>query len=224
MKYYAYIALLLTALSTGGCFRSVGPNVPATLPGERAALAVLDDPQDQGRLQIICCYSPPLFSHAALRLVCPDRPAIFWDPGGDFAKDRGPGGRIRDLIANPPTLTQYLAFREKIDDAGGEIFEWDIPHFVALRLYDVLTSGNSAENPGGAFTTSAVGLQCAMSISDFLDRFAPDVLTCRESYFYPYSLAQHLWTQNPSRILVYRRAQPLMIYSAIPSSHRTPVP
>ncbi|MFA7237098.1 MAG: hypothetical protein WC058_09555 [Phycisphaeraceae bacterium] len=224
VKWVALGCLWLSMLSMEGCFYSTGPDIPSDWIGRRAALAMLDDPKDHGRLEIIACYSPPLFSHAALRLVCPDRPVIFWDPGGDYAKDKGPGGRAHDLISDPPTLSRYLSYREMLDDTGGEIFQWDIPPDVALRLHNTLTSGNPLGTPGGAFTTSAVGLQCSLSISDFLRRFAPDILTIDDDYFYPFSLAQHLWTQHPHRVLVYRRDIPLMIYlpPVRPDTHTLP--
>ena len=212
MSRFTLSCLLLSVLSMGGCFHSTGPDVPLGWTGQRAALAMLNDKPGQGRLEIITCYSPPLFSHAALRLVCPDRPVIFWDPGGDFAKDKGPGGRAHDLITNPPTLPQYLAYREILDDSGGEIFQWDLSPKIALRLHDVLNNGTPDDGPGGAFTTNAIGLQCAWSISGFLRRFAPEVLSINENYFYPYSLAQQLWNPHPDRVLVYRRDIPLMIY------------
>jgi len=203
------------ALSVGGCFRSYGPKPTPGWSGRPVVAEHLERiPDNQGRLQVICAYTPPLFSHAALRLISPDHGTLFWDPGGDYAKVDGDAPRRKDIVVNPPSLGQYLIFRlDMLGDKGGEVFEWDIDRALANELHDALINGRGEIDPGGPFTSNAVPTQCALKVSGFAKRFAADLTQLKKQEFYPYDLAQRLWRLYPDRVIVYEKNKPLMVYT-----------
>jgi hypothetical protein len=214
-KWMVMIGLAGIALSTGGCFRSYGPKPIKGWSGQPVIIEHLERiPENEGRLQIICGYTPPLFSHAAMRLVTPDKGTLFWDPGGDYAKGDSADPREKDLVVNPPSLGQYIVFRlDMLGDRGGEIFEWDITREKADELYDALVNGRSKVDPGGAFTSNAVPSQCSLKVSGFAKRFAPEVTNLKHQEFYPYDLGQRCWRLNPDRVIVYQKKKPLLVYT-----------
>lgn len=219
----ALLLLASLAACATGCVQSFGPDVPAKLDwqGHTEIAEHLEQiPPDQGRLQIICGYTPPLFSHSAVRLVTPDHGTIFWDPGGDYSQFDGGDTRQKDIVQNPPRLGQYIVFRlDMLGDNGGEIFEWDIDRTTADYLRDALISGRTELDPEGPFTSNTVPSQCAIKVSAYARKFAPQLVGLASTQIYPYDLAQSLWRLQPDRVIVYRKHQPLTVYTRPNPTH-----
>ncbi len=193
------------------------PHLPESWNAAAADFQTIADRPNKARLQIIIAYGQLVDNHAALRLVSPGRPVLFWDPGGGYNKQTAPHTRWNDLIVeDPPDLKTYLAFRRTHFDTAVEIFEWAITIEQAEALYDVLRHGRDGSDPPGAFTSQTVGLFCSQAISDFLGRFAGDIMTLSDTYFWPNELAQVLYTQSPSRVILFRAANPPVIYRPPP--------
>ena len=220
-----------TGLIAGGCLLVLigctylpKPHLPAPhLPDSWTATAADDeaiaDRPGEARLQVIIAYGPLVDNHAALRLVCPGRPVLFWDPGGGYNKQTAPHTRWNDIIVqDPPDLSTYLAFRRTHYDTAVEIFEWRITAPQAAALMDVLRNGTDSRHPAGSFRSGTAGLFCSTAISDFLSRFAGDVMTVSKTYFWPNELAKALYTQNPYRVILFRPANPLVIYRPPPAA------
>jgi hypothetical protein len=189
------------------------PHLPDAWSAVAADFTTIADRPEQARLQIIIAYGQLVDNHAALRLVGPRRPVLFWDPGGGYNKQTAPHTRWNDIIVeDPPDLQAYLAFRRTHYDAAVEVFEWHITAGQADELYDVLRYGTDADHPAGRFSSSTAGLFCSTAISDFLRRFAGDIMTVSDTYFWPNELAQALYTQSPDRVIVFRAADAPVIY------------
>jgi hypothetical protein len=166
------------------------------------------DPLDQPLLQVIIVYGPAWDHHSALRLVCPGRPVLFWDPGGSYGIDLPDVVRSKDLIkVNPPDLQTYVQHIWHFSSIEVEIFEWELKAEDAHALYDVLLDGTDKNHPAGRFTTPTVGLFCTVAVSDFLRRFVGKTMTVPKSLFFPHNLARVLYTQSPKRILAFRRGR-----------------
>ena len=212
------LTALLSLLLFTGCVHLPAPHLPQSWNGTVADDRALIDPPNQAQLQIIIAYGQLVENHAALRLVSPGRQALFWDPGGGYNKQTAPHTRWNDLIVqDPPDLKTYLAFRRTRFDSAVEVFEWIITAEQAEELYDVLQNGRDASDPSGAFRTSTMGLFCSVAISDFLNRFAGDILTVSDTYFWPNELAKVLYTQSPNRVIMIRPDNPLVIYQPPPA-------
>ena len=213
--YWCLIAI--SVFLVAGCIHMPAPHLPPSWNGISVAPASLADNPNRGRLQIIIAYGPLVENHTALRLVCPERQVIFWDPGGKYNLKEAPSTRRDDLIVvDPPDLETYLKFRSRFNDAVVEIFEWELETAQAVRLYDILKNGTGENHPGGYFQTDTDSFFCSSAVSSFLKQFAPDVATVSDIYFWPNDLAQVLYTQNPDRVLIFRRRHPPMVY--IPSA------
>lgn len=194
------------------------PHLPETWNGTAVDFQAIADRPGQARLQIIIAYGQLVDNHAALRLVCPGRPVLFWDPGGGYNKQTAPHTRWNDIIVkDPPDLATYLAFRRTHYDTVVEIFEWRITRQQSERLADVLRFGTDSSHPAGAFRSSTTGLFCSSAISDFLKRFAGDIMTISETYFWPSDLARALYTQAPARVILFRSADAPVIYRPPPA-------
>lgn len=206
-----------------GCAYLPKPHLPAPhLPDSWTATAVdyhdIADRPNKARLQIIIAYGQLVDNHAALRLVCPGRPVLFWDPGGGYNAQTAPHTRWNDIIIeDPPDLQTYLAFRRTHFDTAVEIFEWRISVDQAAAMYDVLRHGTDGNHPAGIFRSDTPGLFCSTAISDFLGRFAQDTMTLSEKYFWPNELAKALYTQAPDRVIVFRSANTPVVYRPPPA-------
>jgi hypothetical protein len=100
--------------------------------------SIVDNP-NRPLLQVIIVYGPAWCHHSALRLVCPDRPVLFWDPGGAYGISDSLDVRSKDLIRiNPPDIEKYLQFAWNYSSVEVEVFEWDLKPEHANELYDVL--------------------------------------------------------------------------------------
>ena len=202
-------ALLICALLVGGCHS--GGVVPDGWVEAAAAVEAIDD-ADAAKLQVIICYGRLLSNHTNMRMQTPDRPALFWDPGGYYGTNptlahvRGVE-RHKDLItARPPTLEDYWYHRHAYhDETVMEVFEWDIRPQIGQRLRSVLEQGTDDSHPAGRFDNDYPGWFCCIAVSDFLRRFGQDVTPVDQKYFMPQDFAQYLWKQQPDRVHIFRR-------------------
>ncbi len=195
------------------------PHLPDNWEGSPADIDAIADRPDEARLQVIIAYGQLVDNHAALRLVGPGRPVMFWDPGGGYNKQTAPHTRWNDIIVeDPPDLQTYLVFRRSHFDTAVEIFEWRITEKQANRLYDVLRHGTDSSHPAGSFRSETMGLFCSKAISDFLGRFAGDILTISGTYFWPNELAKAMYTQAPDRVILFRATDVPVIYRSPPTT------
>jgi len=208
IKSYFIPALLLIICLLVGCIHAPAPYRPSDWVNKRIDLKSVADPPGQPLLQVIIVYGDLWSHHTALRLVHPDRPLLFWDPGGGYGVDLPEDVRSRDLIrTNPPDLETYLAHIWHFSSLEVEVFEWHLKPEDAAELYGVLLTGTDKNHPAGRFTTTTVGLFCTVAVSDFLHRFAGKTLTVPKSFFLPEHLARVLYTQSPKRVLAFRRGR-----------------
>jgi len=197
--------LLLTSLLVG-CVHLPAPYRPRGWVHSPIDMKSVADPPGRPLLQVIIIYGPAWDHHSALRLVCPDRPVLFWDPGGGYVPDLPEVVRSKDLLkGNPLDVEAYLQHIWQFSSIEVEVFEWDLKPDLARELYDVLLNGTGKDHPAGRFTTSTIAPFCTLAVSDFLHRFAGKTMTVPKTLFFPYHLARVLYTQSPKRVLAFRR-------------------
>ena len=211
LKIHFILILLLFVSLLAGCIHAPAPHRPNNWVNNRIDLKSVANPPDQPLLQVIIVYGPWWDHHSALRLVCPDRPVLFWDPGGSYGITFPTEVRSKDLIRiNPPDLEMYLRHVWNFSSVEVEVFEWDLKPEHANELYDALVNGTDKKHPAGRFGTMTMGGLCCVALSDFLHRFATKTMTVPRSYFFPYNLAGVLYTQSPKRVLAFRRGKQVM--------------
>lgn len=199
--------LLLTCLIVG-CVHAPAPYRPSSWPNTPFDMKSVADNPNQPLLQVILVYGPWWCHHSALRLVCPDRSVLFWDPGGSYGTPEQTEVRSKDVIRiNPPDLEAYLRFTWDYSSVEVEVFEWDLTLDQAHELYDVLLNGTDKNYPAGKFSTTTMGGFCCVALSDFLHRFAKKTMDVPKSFFFPHDLARVLYTQSPRRVLAFRRGK-----------------
>ncbi len=202
--------LLLTCLIVG-CVHAPAPYRPSGWLNAPIDLKSVADNPNQPLLQVILIYGPWWCHHSALRLVCPDRSVLFWDPGGSYGTSDLTGMRSKDVIRiNPPDLKTYLQFTWHDSSVEVEVFEWDLTLDQAHELYDILLNGTDQNHPAGKFSTTTMGGFCCVALSDFLHRFAKETMNVPKSFFFPHDLARVLYTQSPRRVLAFRRGKQVM--------------
>ena len=208
---YSISILSLFVLFLVGCVHAPAPYRPSNWVNHGIDLKSVADPPGQSLLQVIIVYGDLWSHHTALRVVHPDRPVLFWDPGGGYGVDLPEDVRSKDLIKiNPPDLETYLEHIWQHSSREVEVFEWDLKPEEARDLYDVLLNGADKNHPAGRFTTPTMGFFCAVAVSDFLHRFAGKTLTVPKTFFLPEHLARVLYTQSPKRVLAFRRHKQIM--------------
>ena len=189
-----------------GCIHAPASYRPSASKYDPIDMKSVVDQSGQSLLQVIIVYGNSWAQHSALRLICPDRPVVFWDPGGSYGNTFPEPVRIKDLITvNPPDLERYVQHIWNHSSEEVEVFEWDLKPEYARELYDVLVNGTDNNHPAGHFTTTAIPMLCTLKVSDFLHRFAGKIMTVPESFFIPDNLAKALYTQSPKRVLSFRR-------------------
>jgi hypothetical protein len=225
-------ALALVAIALGGCVTTPAPFLPATWVSRPADLLPVAAAPGQGRLQVLIAYGGMMSSHSAVRLETADRRVVFWDPAGDYGRsylDLDPRWgtfpvdlpRPRDLLLpDPPDLETYLRFRWAMEDTGVEVFEWDLDAGAAETLREVLLNGTNGTHPAGRFTTLSWPAFCAVSVSDFLGRFAAPAVRLEGRHFFPHNLARELYGQAPSRVRIFRPDEAPRVYEATPLRSR----
>ncbi|MGB3211709.1 MAG: hypothetical protein WBB19_13480 [Desulforhopalus sp.] len=203
LKKFSAIPLSILTLMTSGCFHSPAPYVPADAAVSVQGETITECQNTMSCLQILIMYGSHICAHAALRLEYPTGKSLFWDPAGGYGKAGSVfAERDRDVIhRNAPTLNEYIFFRTEIETAAAEIFEWRIEAQQADKLYNILSRGTDDAAPEGKFSPQGAGLFCSSHVSEFLQRFAGDLLTV-EKVFYPHALAKQLYTQSPDRVII----------------------
>jgi hypothetical protein len=211
LKIHFILALLLFICLLVGCIHAPAPYRPTSWVNAPIDMKSVVDNPNQPLLQVIIVYGPAWDHHSALRLVCPGRPVLFWDPGGSYGTTLPEDVRSKDLImVNPPDLETYLQHIWHFSSVEVEVFEWDLKPEDARELYNVLLNGTDKNHPAGRFTTTTLGMFCTVSVSDFLHRFATKTMTVPKSFFFPHNLARVLYTQSPKRVLAFRRGKQIM--------------
>ena len=202
--------LLLTCL-TVGCVHAPAPYRPSSWLSTPVDMKSVADNLGHPLLQVLIVYGPWWCHHSALRLLCPGRPVLFWDPGGSYGTFHHEDIRSKDLIrVDPPDLEAYLKFAWEFSTVEVEVFEWDLTIEQAQELYDVLDNGADQNHPAGKFSTTTMGGFCCVALSDFLHRFAKKTMNVPKSFFFPHDLARVLYTQSPRRVLAFRRGKQVM--------------
>ena len=211
LRIHFILTLLLFICLLMGCVHAPAPYRPSSWFSSPFDLKSIADNPAQPLLQVVIVYGPAWCHHSALRLVCPDRPVLFWDPGGAYGTSDVLDVRSKDLIRiNPPDIEKYLQFAWNYSSVEVEVFEWDLMLEHAHELYDILIKGTDKNHPLGRFSTMTMGGFCSVSLSDFLHRFATKTMTVPKSFFLPHNLAKVLYTQSPNRVLAFRRGKQMM--------------
>ncbi|OGP52727.1 MAG: hypothetical protein A2Y65_07410 [Deltaproteobacteria bacterium RBG_13_52_11] len=202
------LTLLLLICLLMGCIHAPASSHLSNWENAPIDMKSVADPPGQSLLQVIIVYGNWWSHHSALRLVCPDRPVVFWDPGGSYGETFPEEVRSKDLIkVNPPDLEMYLQHIWKFTSIEVDVFEWGLKPEYGRELYDVLIKGTDKNHPAGRFTTATTGMFCTVKVGEFLHRFAGKTMIVRKSYFLPHSLAKVLYTQSPKRVLSFRRGR-----------------
>jgi hypothetical protein len=208
-KISSILMLVLLIYLLTGCIQAPASYRPRTWEHAPIDMKAITDLPGQSLLQVIIVYGHWSGHHTALRLVSPDRPVVFWDPGGRYGHTFPKDVRSKDLITvNPPDLEMYL--QQHIWNRTSvevEVFEWDLKPEYARELYDILVNGTDKDHPAGRFTTTGAGLLCTYKVSDFLHRFAGKTIRVSKPFFRPHNLAKVLYTQSPKRVLSFRRGK-----------------
>ncbi|MBM4351266.1 MAG: hypothetical protein FJ106_15410 [Deltaproteobacteria bacterium] len=193
------------------CGHAPVPHRPTNWTMNQIDLKSVADNPNQPLLQVIIVYGPWWCHHSALRLVYPDRPVLFWDPGGSYGEFHAEDIRSKDLIRiNPPDLEAYLQFTWNYSSIEVEVFEWDLTLEHARELYDILLQGTDKNHPAGKFSTTTMGGFCSITLSNFLHRFATKTMIVPKSYLCPHNLARVLYTQSPKHVLTFRRGKQIL--------------
>ena len=220
MKRIAVIGLVISALC--GCH--YGVPAPDGWVGRPVDLRQADSDHldTRGRLQVLIHYGYMYSNHSTLRLTCPGKPVLFWDPGGTYGDEDPSHGRKRDLLfVKPPTVMQWWKYRNKsCNEPIMAVYEWDLPDELARRLHATLLNGTDESHPQGYFHSDIAGWACCVAICDFLMRFADDRLTIPRTWMLPRNLGRHLWTQSPDRVHIFRAEKPTRVYEYDPSRGR----
>lgn len=226
---YFFFASVVAVMS--GCAHWSYPDIPGDWHSQEIKdQAELND-TSKPRLQIIITSADFICNHTAMRLITPNKPVIFWDPGGGFGdsdestayfSDKGIDGlplkieRHFDIVKTlSDDLNRYIDYRwQASSDELIEIFEFNLAIERAERLNQEFKGGENNDHLPGKFSTDAVPLMCSVAVSDFLIQFMADRILLPTSYFLPHNLSHQLYTQNPDRVLILRRNQPPLAYTA----------
>jgi hypothetical protein len=177
------------------------------------------DAQDSGNdarglLQVFICYGKVLSNHTALRLTAPGKETLMWDPGGSYRQYEPSYARRHDVLTkNSVTVDQWWRYRrDGCREPVMEVFQWSLDADQARRLHAVLIDHKDPDNPTQTFEPDGGGLQCSKKVSEFLSRFADGRPGVDQKYFWPHELGEHLWTQQPDSVMVFRSDGESLIY------------
>jgi len=142
-KVIIALSLLGIGINAGCCFhRSYPPMLPVSWNANKCNPNSLDDKPGQAKLHdVMVMYHKASCKHTALRLYCPSKGPLFWDPAGSFATQiryLGPAARHHKEFATKrymdskrkddvmsekvPTLNQYIDWRKAINTHAVEVF------------------------------------------------------------------------------------------------------
>jgi hypothetical protein len=202
-------AALLVLVVLSAC--SPAPHVPSDWPSRIITQQEVEGEDQTPLLQVFLCYGLIVDNHTTLRLVNPGKPALFWDPGGSFREQYPESPYSAYLFyEQAPSALRYLQWRMRVPDAATEIFEFQLSPSEAEQMWAVLRHGTSADDPRGAFSSSSIPMRCCLSISDYLQRFAPARLQPGRKFFWPRDLAKVFYTMTPKRVMIYRRHRDML--------------
>lgn len=195
---------------------------PASGPESDATLNGYGRPS--GRLQVFTCYGAILSNHTALRLETPGKPTLMWDPGGTYKLDDPDYARKYDVLTrNAPSIEQWWFYRgQQCNEPTMHMYEWLIDEDQAKRLHTILLTRHDPLDETQIFMPDAGGLACCKRVSEFLSRFADGKPDIKEYYFWPHKLGDHLWTQAPHRVVIFRKHGPITAYQRPPRSFGSP--
>ena len=205
------LALAAVAGLVTGCHID-GPEIPKGWVAAPAKRLLMDSRRDQDpRLQVIICYGWMMSHHSDLRLTCPQRAPLFWDPGGDFKENDPQYKRMNDLMhVHSPDVLEWWEYRSgQWREPFMKVFEWDLTRREAEQMHTILLQG--CVEPG-EFRTETHGGFCNIAVSGYLQRFAGPRVDVPDAMIWPDSLARHLWTQQPDRVLVFEGKKKALAY------------
>ncbi len=221
-KILTVLFVLGISVHSGCCFhRSSVPMLPKAWYGNECDAKSLDDDTEQAKLHIFIMYRGMICSHVALRVYCPSKGSLFWDPAGGFGiPDNYVDPPLQDshfdiladlssvrendvIIKRAPSINQYLAWRKYIQTSGVEIFEFNLSDDDAEKLWMILRYGTNRSHPKGAFHTNTFGGMCGSVVAKFLHRFAEDIVNVN-TVLYPHNLSKQLYKEYPDRVIVYQ--------------------
>jgi len=200
-------ALLLTGWMVVGC---AGPPEPLPewgygLSPNGEAAKMLDPRRDaQPRIQVIIVYNAGGSNHSALRITSATHPPVFWDPGGGYRDTKPPTTDRRNdvLVQDAPSLATYRRHRLRtLRDDVMKVMEWDLPEDEAHALQRALVDGSKGL---GDFRTGVGGGACTIATAAFLQLHRPAGMHVPQRWLFPHNLAEHLWTQRPTRVMLCR--------------------
>jgi len=218
--------LFLTLVFLSGCSTTHTQYLSDHWVSQPQVLHLVSANTRASRLQVIVTYDGSLSSHSALRLDSENGNVTFWDPAGAYGlvghitdqhgKPIKPyGKRAKDIvITHIPDIPTYMKFRWLVGDSSVEIFEWDLPHHQTKELRKVLQMETDETHPKGEFHTETAPAFCSIAISNFLQRFVTPTLTLADTYLWPHNLAEALLDYSPSRVRVFVRGKPEMVFMA----------
>ncbi len=232
MKRYSLLLLLLAFVLSAGCHHAGTVPMgwrgdPITLTDDPASGNVDPTSNDLGNgysptatLQVIICYGAVLSNHTALRLETPGVQTLMWDPGGTYKQDDPTYARRYDVLTNnAPTINQWWHYRrDRCREPIMEVFQWSIQADQARRLHTILLTRYDPDDPAQKFEPDAGGLECCKRVCEFLSRFADGKPAVPTRYFWPHKLGEHLWTQQPDRVMVFRNKGQDRVYERLPDS------
>ncbi len=198
----------------GKSISSVDDQQPQPQPLAFAHTSKTSSNNAHAQLQVFICYGNQLSNHTALRLTVPDKQTLMWDPGGTYLQNDPSRARRHDVITqNAPTVNQWWHYRrDGCREPVMEVFQWSIDPRQANRLHAILLDYQDPNDPTQTFEPDAGGLQCCKKVSEFLMRFTGDHPHVTKKMFWPHKLGEHLWTQNPDSVMVFRSEGDSLIY------------
>ncbi|MAE61816.1 MAG: hypothetical protein CMJ49_10735 [Planctomycetaceae bacterium] len=207
----AFIICAALLATSAGCHFS-GQPIPKDWITTAAEAADVQDPPDTPTLQVIICYGTLTSNHGCLRLTFPDRNTLFWDPGG-YIYEEPHYNRQHDVVRNnAPSLIDYWHLRRgEFGEPTMAAYEWTLSREDASLMYHVLYHGKAANLPDGKFDPDLPGLFCSIGVSRFLERYGEPYLDMPKGWWTPHGLAKHLLSQNPRRLIVFKRGKPTTI-------------
>ncbi len=200
-----------------GCMHYSTPMLPKSWKANMCSAKSLEDTPEQPKLHVMVMYHKYSCWHTALRVYCPKKGSLFWDPGGRYATEGRHAGSIRFndvIIEKVPTVNGYLEWRKRIHTDAVEIFEYNLGDHEAEEFWTILRYGTERSHPKGAFKTSANGGRCGLSVAKFLHRFGEKIAEV-DTVFFPHNLAKQLYNTAPDRVIILRQE---LLYSYEPPS------
>jgi len=204
---------LLLGLAAGCHHGGLAPAGWTGEPIDPQQITSNEDPS-QATLQVVICYGKVFSNHTALRLIAPGRQTLMWDPGGTYSQADPTRARRHDVLTqNAPTIDEWWRYRrDGCLEPVMEVFQWPLEAQQADRLHALLTRYQDPADPAQSFEPDAGGLQCCKKVSEYLMRFADGRPAVKEIMFWPHELGEHLWTQSPDRVIIFRRDGPAYVY------------